>query len=48
MSTFRRRVDIAASQQQAAGEVRATLEDDFHHFRVKYSILLFILYPFFF
>lgn len=34
MSTFRRRVDIASSQQHAAGEVRATLEDDFHHFRV--------------
>ncbi|MBS7691894.1 DUF2889 domain-containing protein [Pseudomonas lalucatii] len=34
MSTFRRRVDIASAQHHTTGEVRAALEDDFHHFRV--------------
>lgn len=34
MSVFRRRVDIIAHPGNGTGEVRATLEDDFHHFRV--------------
>lgn len=34
MSTFRRRVEIVSSIQGEHGEVRAALEDDFHHFRV--------------
>jgi hypothetical protein len=34
MSTFHRRVDIVSSRLGDAGEVRAALEDDFHHFRV--------------
>jgi len=34
MSTFRRRVDIVTSEERGEGEVRAALEDDFHHFRV--------------
>ncbi|WP_417780127.1 DUF2889 domain-containing protein [Stutzerimonas xanthomarina] len=34
MSTFRRRVDIVTSEEHGEGEVRAALEDDFHHFRV--------------
>lgn len=34
MSTFRRRVEIVSSGQPERGEVRAALEDDFHHFRV--------------
>lgn len=36
MSTFRRRVEIVSSvgAQGNDGEVRAALEDDFHHFRV--------------
>ena len=34
MSTFRRRVDIVTSVEHDEGEVRAALEDDFHHFRV--------------
>lgn len=34
MTAFRRRVDIIASTAQGPGEVRAALEDDFHHFRV--------------
>src|SRR5690606_22288144 len=34
MSTFRRRVDIATCEEHGEGEVRAALEDDFHHFRV--------------
>lgn len=34
MSVFRRRVDIFAPPDTGAGEVRAALEDDFHHFRV--------------
>ncbi|RON24998.1 hypothetical protein BK660_04850 [Pseudomonas brassicacearum] len=34
MTVFRRRVDIIAHQADGTGEVRAALEDDFHHFRV--------------
>lgn len=34
MSTFRRRVEIVSTLQDHCGEVRAALEDDFHHFRV--------------
>lgn len=34
MSVFRRRVDIITCHANGAGEVRAALEDDFHHFRV--------------
>ena len=34
MTVFRRRVDIIAVTGQRPGEVRAALEDDFHHFRV--------------
>lgn len=34
MTAFRRRVDIIASVANGWGEVRAALEDDFHHFRV--------------
>ncbi|EOG3618422.1 DUF2889 domain-containing protein [Pseudomonas putida] len=34
MSVFRRRVEIIATRTSDAGEVRAALEDDFHHFRV--------------
>ena len=33
-SMFRRRVEIVSTAQDATREVRATLEDDFHHFRV--------------
>ncbi|MBD1555046.1 DUF2889 domain-containing protein [Pseudomonas typographi] len=35
MSTFRRCVEIVCRGNGASGEVRAALEDDFHHFRVK-------------
>ncbi|SDG56696.1 DUF2889 domain-containing protein [Pseudomonas abietaniphila] len=35
MSMFRRRVVIVSSGQIEGGEVRAALEDDFHHFRVS-------------
>lgn len=35
MSTFRRRVEIVSTVQGPCGEVRAALEDDFHHFRVS-------------
>jgi hypothetical protein len=35
MSVFRRRVDIIALPDNGAGEIRAALEDDFHHFRVR-------------
>ncbi|MEH6482961.1 MULTISPECIES: DUF2889 domain-containing protein [Pseudomonas] len=35
MTVFRRRVEIVASYAEQSGEVRATLEDDFHHFRVR-------------
>lgn len=37
MTTFRRRVEIVSSANEdgSAGEVRAALEDDFHHFRVR-------------
>jgi hypothetical protein len=35
MSTFRRRVEIVSTVQGHRGEVRAALEDDFHHFRVS-------------
>lgn len=35
MSTFRRRVEIVSTLQGDRGEVRAALEDDFHHFRVS-------------
>lgn len=35
MSTFRRRVEIVSTFQGPCGEVRAALEDDFHHFRVS-------------
>ncbi|RSH69173.1 DUF2889 domain-containing protein [Stutzerimonas stutzeri] len=34
ISMFRRRVEIVSAGQDARREVRATLEDDFHHFRV--------------
>ncbi|MGF6317956.1 DUF2889 domain-containing protein [Pseudomonas frederiksbergensis] len=34
MTVFRRRVDIIAHPGNGTGEVRAALEDDFHHFRV--------------
>ncbi|WP_338922646.1 DUF2889 domain-containing protein [Pseudomonas silesiensis] len=34
MTVFRRRVDIIAHHANGTGEVRAALEDDFHHFRV--------------
>ncbi|GLK88719.1 DUF2889 domain-containing protein [Pseudomonas turukhanskensis] len=34
MAGFRRRVDIIANYTEYGGEVRAALEDDFHHFRV--------------
>ena len=34
MTAFRRRVDIIASRLPGTDEVRAALEDDFHHFRV--------------
>ena len=34
MTAFRRRVDIIAQHANGTGEVRAALEDDFHHFRV--------------
>jgi hypothetical protein len=34
MTVFRRRVDIVAQPGDGSGEVRAALEDDFHHFRV--------------
>ncbi len=34
MSIFRRRVEIISTEQNGSGEVRAALEDDFHHFRV--------------
>ncbi|MBG6476755.1 DUF2889 domain-containing protein [Pseudomonas aeruginosa] len=33
-SMFRRRVEIVSTAQDATREVRASLEDDFHHFRV--------------
>ncbi|WP_223517971.1 MULTISPECIES: DUF2889 domain-containing protein [unclassified Pseudomonas] len=33
MTAFRRRVDIIAHPANGTGEVRAALEDDFHHFR---------------
>lgn len=35
MSTFRRRVEIISTDGAEGGEVRAALEDDFHHFRVN-------------
>ena len=35
MLIFRRRVSIDATGDLARGEVRASLEDDFHHFRVR-------------
>jgi hypothetical protein len=34
MGSFRRRIVLAQRRQAAGGEVRAALEDDFHHFRV--------------
>lgn len=34
MTVFRRRVEIIAHCAHGMGEVRAALEDDFHHFRV--------------
>jgi hypothetical protein len=37
MSIFRRRVEIVCRGNGASGEVRAALEDDFHHFRVRAS-----------
>lgn len=37
MTAFRRRVDIIAQHANGTGEVRAALEDDFHHFRVWVS-----------
>jgi hypothetical protein len=35
MQIFRRRVGIASTGDLARGEVRASLEDDFHHFRIR-------------
>src|ERR1700733_13235585 len=35
MLSFRRRIGIASTGNHGAGEVRASLEDDFHHFRVR-------------
>jgi hypothetical protein len=35
MLVFRRRVGIASKGDRTCGEVRASLEDDFHHFRVR-------------
>jgi hypothetical protein len=35
MSIFRRRVTIAAFEDEAGQGIRAALEDDFHHFRVS-------------
>lgn len=37
MTTFRRRVEIISNvrDDERGGEVRAALEDDFHHFRVR-------------
>ena len=35
MLSFRRRVGIASTGDRERGEVRASLEDDFHHFRVR-------------
>ncbi|MBB3219937.1 DUF2889 domain-containing protein [Pseudoduganella umbonata] len=34
MQRFRRRIELAARRHGDGGEVRAVLEDDFHHFRV--------------
>lgn len=34
MQRFRRRIELAGQQDGAGGQVRAVLEDDFHHFRV--------------
>jgi Protein of unknown function (DUF2889) len=35
MLIFRRRIGIDSTGNRARGEVRAALEDDFHHFRVR-------------
>jgi hypothetical protein len=35
MQKFRRRVGIHSTGDAARGEVRASLEDDFHHFRIR-------------
>src|ERR1700742_5154725 len=35
MLSFRRRIGIASTGNRERGEVRASLEDDFHHFRVR-------------
>ncbi|HEX3951453.1 MAG TPA: DUF2889 domain-containing protein [Steroidobacteraceae bacterium] len=35
MHSFRRRIGVASTGDCEAGEVRASLEDDFHHFRVR-------------
>lgn len=34
MQCFRRRIELAGRQDGQGGQVRAVLEDDFHHFRV--------------
>jgi hypothetical protein len=34
MQRFRRRIELAGQQDGQGGQVRAVLEDDFHHFRV--------------
>jgi hypothetical protein len=34
MQAFRRRIEIRSRSTTTGGEVRAALEDDFHHFRV--------------
>jgi hypothetical protein len=34
MQCFRRRIELASHNPGSAGQVRAVLEDDFHHFRV--------------
>jgi Protein of unknown function (DUF2889) len=39
MLIFRRRVGIASTGDEMRGEARASLEDDFHHFRVRISHL---------
>jgi hypothetical protein len=35
MLIFRRRIGIHSTRDATRGEVRAALEDDFHHFRVR-------------
>jgi hypothetical protein len=35
MLIFRRRIGVVSNGDLASGEVRASLEDDFHHFRIR-------------